>query len=154
VNLRSVTLRRPDLQQGLEPDCGFYLERLERVSEEEIDLLVFPLPDFVVEVEITSPALSKLPIYASLGVPDTSGLRRTAQGVKIFGLAASEYTPNERSEVLPPLTKPVLSDFWSRAGPSDRWRGERWSLTGQREQEQSKSGTRNFKLETANVSFI
>ncbi len=113
MDLRSVTLRRPDLERGVEPDSCFYLQHLQNVERisggEEIDLIVDPPPDLVIEVEITSPALSKLPIYASFGVPEiwlTDG-----RGVRILRLAAGEYKSSEQSEVLPPLNESVLSDF-------------------------------------------
>jgi len=113
-NLRSVTLRRPDLERGLEPDSCFYLQNFERISDkEEIDLLVDPPPDLVIEVEITSPAVSKLPIYASFGVPEiwlTDG-----QEVTILRLLGAEYKRSEQSQALPPLTEPVLSDFLERS---------------------------------------
>jgi len=63
----------------------------------------------VIETEITSPAVSKLPIYASFGVPEiwlTDG-----RGVGILRLVADGYKRSEQSEVLPPLTESVLSDF-------------------------------------------
>jgi Uma2 family endonuclease len=110
INLGSTTFRRQDLRRGLEPDKCFYLQNFERISDkEEIDLLVDPPPDLVIEVELTSPAVSKLPIYASFGVPEiwlTDG-----QEVRILRLAAGEYKPSQQSQVLPPLTESVLSEF-------------------------------------------
>jgi Uma2 family endonuclease len=111
-DLRSVTLRRPDLEQGVEADSSFYLQNVERIigkEEIEIDLLVDPPPDLVIEVEITRPAISKLPIYAAFGVPEvwlTDG-----HEVRILRLVAGEYKRSEQSAVLPPLTESVLSDF-------------------------------------------
>jgi Uma2 family endonuclease len=111
-DLRSVTLRRLDLERGVEADSSFYLQNVERIigkGEIEIDLSADPPPDLVIEVEITSPAVSKLPIYASFGVPEiwlTEG-----QEVRILFLVAGEYKRREQSQVSPPLTESVLSDF-------------------------------------------
>jgi Uma2 family endonuclease len=109
-DLGSTTFRRQDLEGGAEPDACFYLENVERIRrKQEIDLTVDPPPDLVIEVEITSPAVSKLPIYARLGVPEiwlTDG-----QSVRILRLAEGEYKGSQKSEVLPPLTELVLSEF-------------------------------------------
>jgi Uma2 family endonuclease len=114
INLGSTTFRRQDLKRGLEPDKCFYLQNAERIrGKEQIDLLVDPTPDLVIETEITSSAVSKLPIYASFGVPEiwlTDG-----HAVGILRLAAGEYKRSEPSQVLPPLTESVLSDFLERS---------------------------------------
>ncbi len=110
MNLGSTTFRRRDLKRGLEPDKCFYLQNVERIrGKKEIDLLVDPPPDLVIEVEITRRAVSKLPIYASFGVPEI--WLSDGRGVSILRLAAGEYKSSEQSEVLPPLTESVLSDF-------------------------------------------
>jgi len=113
TNLGSTTFRRQDLKQGLEPDKCFYIQNVERIrGKEEIDLLIDPAPDLAIETEITSSAVSKLPIYASFGVPEiwlTDG-----HVVRILRLAAGEYKQSEQSQVLPALTESVLSDFLER----------------------------------------
>jgi Uma2 family endonuclease len=109
-DLGSTTFRRRELKQGVEPDSCFYLQNVERIrGEEEIDLAVDPPPDLAIEVEITSPAVNKFPIYARLGVPEiwlTDGL-----GVRILVLVAGQYQEGARSNVLPPLSASALSDF-------------------------------------------
>lgn len=71
VGAGSTTFDREDLLRGSEPDACFYfsenaarVRRKRRISLDAGD----PPPDLVVEVDITSPSASKLPIYASLGV--------------------------------------------------------------------------------------
>jgi Uma2 family endonuclease len=117
MDARSVTLRRPDLERGVEPDSCFYLQHLQNVERigagEEIDLAVDPAPDLVIDVEVTSPAVSKLPIYASFGVPEiwlTDG-----QGVRILFLAGGEYKQRQQSQVLLPLTDSILSEFLEKS---------------------------------------
>ncbi|MGO9272053.1 MAG: Uma2 family endonuclease [Terriglobia bacterium] len=106
----STTFRRRELKQGVEPDSCFYLQNVERIrGEREIDLAVDPPPDLVIEVEITSPLVNKISIYAGLGVPEiwvTDGL-----GVRVLRLAGRKYRATEQSRVLPPLTASVLSEF-------------------------------------------
>ncbi len=68
---RSTTFRRKDLQRGLEPDNCYYIEHESVVrSREDVDLTIDPPPDLVVEVDVTSKSIDRLPIYAALGVPE------------------------------------------------------------------------------------
>ncbi len=82
IDLRSfgsTTFRRKDLQRGFEPDACFYIPNEMRVrGEKKLDLAVDPPPDLVVEIDIISLSLDKLPIYAQIGVPEVwryDGLR-------------------------------------------------------------------------------
>jgi len=67
----STTFGREDVSGGFEPDQSFYFsENAGRVrGKKRIDLNADdPPPDVVVEVDVTSPSLDKLPVYARLGV--------------------------------------------------------------------------------------
>jgi len=114
LRLGSATFRRRDFKQGTEPDCCFYIQNVERIrGKRQVDLAGDPPPDLVIEVEVTSPALDKLPIRAHLGVPElwlTDG-----EGVRILLLDAGEYKPGPQSAVLPALAESVLSDFVRRS---------------------------------------
>ena len=71
VGAGSTTFNREDLLRDFEPDASFYFsENASRVrGKRRIDLDAGdPPPDLIVEVDITSPSASKLPIYARLGV--------------------------------------------------------------------------------------
>jgi Uma2 family endonuclease len=69
--LGSTTYKRQELERGFEPDSCFYVENIERVrGKDRIDLAVDPPPDLVVEVDITSPSISKLPLFAEFGIPE------------------------------------------------------------------------------------
>jgi Uma2 family endonuclease len=67
----SLTLKSNQAQQGVEPDSCYYLvnEPLVR-NTQHIDLAIYPPPDLVLEIDITSGSLNKLPIYATLKVPE------------------------------------------------------------------------------------
>jgi Uma2 family endonuclease len=111
--LGSTTFRRRDLKRGAEPDCCFYVERVESIHGiKEIDLVVHPAPDLVIEIEITNPVVGKLPIWADFGVPEI--WLAAEESVKIVRLAEGEYRPQEKSETLSPLTATLLSDFLRR----------------------------------------
>ena len=66
-SLGSTTLRRQDLQRGLEPDKSYYIQHEAQVRDQQIlDLTQLPPPDLVVEIDMTSPSLKKQPIYGPL----------------------------------------------------------------------------------------
>jgi Uma2 family endonuclease len=69
--LGSTTFKREEPERGFETDSCFYVKNSERVRhKKEIDLAVDPPPDLVIEIEITSPAINKLGLYAEFGVPE------------------------------------------------------------------------------------
>jgi Uma2 family endonuclease len=86
------------------------MQNVERIrGKKEIDLLVDPPPDLVIEVEITSPAVPKLPVYARLGVPEI--WMHDGRAPRILRLSGEHYENSGRSGVLPCLTESVLSEF-------------------------------------------
>jgi Uma2 family endonuclease len=109
-NLGCTTFRRRDLKRGTEPDACFYIQNVERIrGKKEIDLTVDPPPDLVIEIEIPSPAVAKLPVYARLGVPEI--WRHDGRTTRILRLSGDDYKECDRSGVLPSLTPSVLSEF-------------------------------------------
>ena len=74
-----------------------------------IDLASDPPPDLVVEVDIPSPSLNKLPIYAQIGAPEV--WRYDGGRLEILRLERTEHASVPRSAVLPPLTSSVPSDL-------------------------------------------
>lgn len=89
-NAGSTTFKREDLARGFEPDeCFYFWANAGRVrelvaSKGNIDLDA-GAPDLVMEVDISSPSLDKLPIYARLGVPEV--WRHDGGRLVILGLA-------------------------------------------------------------------
>jgi Uma2 family endonuclease len=127
----STTFKREDLERGFEPDSCFYVQNEERIrGKSRIDLDVDPPPDLVIEVDITSPSLAKLPIYARIGVREI--WRHDGERVSIFVLRGDEYAALAESTILPPISGPVLSRFVeeSKTLGSAAWtRGVReWAL--------------------------
>lgn len=67
----SLTLKSNKFQQAVEPDSCYYLQNEPKVrNKQQIDLTIDPPPDLVLEIDITSGSLHKLPIYANLGIPE------------------------------------------------------------------------------------
>ena len=106
----STTFKRQDLERGFEPDGCFYIQHERRIrGKRRIDLAVDPPPDLVIEVDITSPSLDKLPIYAHIGVPEV--WRHDRESLAIFSLEGGRYVQTAASRVLPPLDTDTLSRF-------------------------------------------
>jgi Uma2 family endonuclease len=108
--LGSTTFRRADLERGFEPDACFHIQREALVrGKDEIDLTVDPPPDLVIEIDITSPALNKFPLFAALGIPEI--WRYDGTRVSFFGLEDGEYSARAESGSLPKVTSTVLTAF-------------------------------------------
>jgi Uma2 family endonuclease len=91
VGAGSTTFKHENLSRGFEPDVSFYFsENAARVrGKRRISLDAGdPPPDFVVEVDITSPSASKLPIYARLGVAEV--WRHDGNRLSVLGLQQNE----------------------------------------------------------------
>jgi Uma2 family endonuclease len=108
--LGSMTLKREDLQRGLEPDGCFYVQSVNQIAgASKVDLLTDPPPDLVVEVDITNPSIDKLPIYAQIGVPEVWRYKDDTLTFRI--LQGEEYTVVEESLCLPGVTPSIVLNF-------------------------------------------
>ena len=118
-DLGSTTFRREDLKRGFEPDSCFYIENEELIyGKDRVDLSVDPPPDLVIEIDITSPSISKLPIYAQMGVPEV--WRYDGEHLTMWKLEGSRYTEITESLALPSLTNAVVSDFAEKSKSTKR----------------------------------
>jgi Uma2 family endonuclease len=106
----STTFRRKDVLKGFEPDECFYIQHAELVrGKKRLDLIEDPPPDLVIEIAITSPSLSKFPIFAALGIPEV--WRYDGTQVRIFVLAGNAYVERSDSIALPKVTGTILSEL-------------------------------------------
>ena len=106
----STTFRRQDLERGFEPDASFYIQNEPRVrNRREVDLTVDPPPDVVLEMEMSRSALDKLPLFASMGIPEV--WRCDGQRVTILLLEQDGYRKSSSSQSLPVLTSEDLTRF-------------------------------------------
>ena len=87
-------------------------------SKDEIDLTVDPPPDLVIEIDISSSSLNKLPLYAQLGV--TEVWRYNGEQVTILRRDGDTYTAHEESMILPGLTSTVISQFLTESKTAER----------------------------------
>ena len=88
--LGSMTMRREDIDKGIEPDKCYYFANEPVVRDVgEIDFTKYPPPDLVMEFDHTSSSVPRLPLYAALGVPE---LWQVKQGQVVFlELVDGEY---------------------------------------------------------------
>jgi Uma2 family endonuclease len=108
--LGSSTFKREELERGFEPDSCFYIKNIERVrGKDRIDLALDPPPDLVVEVDITSASINKLPIFAEFGVPEV--WRFNGERLSILGLRGSTYQELDSSEVFPNVSSFTISQL-------------------------------------------
>ena len=106
----STTFRRKDLARGFEPDASFYIQNEERIrGQREVDLTVDPPPDLILEMEMSRAALDKLPMFASMGIPEV--WRCDGQRLTILILEQDRYRQSPSSMALPVLTSEVLTRF-------------------------------------------
>ncbi len=89
INIKSfgsLTLKRNDIQKGVEPDACFYIKHEAEVrNKQNIDLNQGDIPpDLVIEIDITSGSLDKFPIYSALGIPEI--WRYNGEVLQFYGL--------------------------------------------------------------------
>ncbi len=98
--LRDMTCRRADLKKGLEPDNCYYVRNEPLMWDKpNVDLAVDPPPDLAIEIEVTQTSVTKMPIYAALGVPEL--WRYDGKILRIYELVAGQYQSREASACFP-----------------------------------------------------
>jgi Uma2 family endonuclease len=111
--LGSTTYRRQELERGFEPDSCFYVQNVEQVlGKHKIDLAVDPPPDLVVEVDITSPSISKIPMFAQFGVPEV--WRFDGERLLMLRLRHGAYQEVDGSEVFPGVSAKAISELMAQ----------------------------------------
>lgn len=109
-DLGSTTFRLEGFGRGFEPDSCYYIQNESFIrGKDELDLTVDPPPDLVIEIDITSSSIKKLPIFAQFGVPEV--WRYDGHQVEFLKLTRGAYVKSESSSVLPFITAEVLTRF-------------------------------------------
>jgi Uma2 family endonuclease len=108
-NVGSTTFKRADLERGFEPDTAFYISHATAVADlEEINLTGGdPPPDLVIEIDITSPLLDRMPVFAEVGVSEV--WRWQSGTLTIFVLEDGAYQSAIDSRVLPALSVSAIN---------------------------------------------
>lgn len=109
-NVGSTTFRKRAKMKGCEPDTAFYIQNENKIRGlEEIDLSKNPPPDLVIEVDVTSPSLNKMPIYGALGVSEIWLYK--GEKVEFYKLYGEFYQAVEQSVTFPMLTPDKTTEF-------------------------------------------
>jgi Uma2 family endonuclease len=117
TNAGSMTLRREELDRGLEPDECFYIQNEHVIRDRPIiDLSIDPPPDLAIEIDITSSSIDRQEIYARLGVPEL--WRFDGETLQVLRLEPSGvYQPCPRSAIFPFLPIERLPEFLNPTPP-------------------------------------
>ncbi|HJZ98162.1 MAG TPA: Uma2 family endonuclease [Candidatus Solibacter sp.] len=105
----STTFKREILQKGFEPDTAFYFAPESVNRGRSADAESNPRPDLIIEVEVSTPALDRFPIFAAFGIPEV--WRYAKSRVIFYRLEGERYVECASSLALPALTAPVATRF-------------------------------------------
>lgn len=109
----STTFKREDLERGFEPDECYYIANASAVhGKDDVDLMIDPPPDLVIEVDVSRSSLNKFGIYGVLGVPEV--WRYAGESLRIHVLREGQYEEADRSQVLPQFPIEKLIELLSR----------------------------------------
>jgi Uma2 family endonuclease len=114
----STTLNREGVERGLEPDQCYYIEHEPAVRDkDDIDLDTDPPPDLVVEVDVSRSSLSRMDIYAALGVPEV--WRFDGTSLHVYRLTEGRYVESNQSPHFPHLPLAEVQAFLLRRNTVD-----------------------------------
>jgi Uma2 family endonuclease len=106
----SMTIKRPDLEAGKEPDSCYYIANEPAVrGKTKLDFTQDPPPDLAIEIDITSSSINQLALYASLGVGEV--WRYDGAALIFYQLDAGKYTVVDRSSIFPILSPARVLEF-------------------------------------------
>jgi Uma2 family endonuclease len=116
----TTTHKRQDLGKGVEPDkCYWFGENARRVRDKrQLDLDVDPVPDLVIEVDVTHTSLDRLKIFAALRVPEV--WRSDGRSFQFLHLQANgTYQPRATSRNFPTLRMSSVARFLKQGRTTD-----------------------------------
>ncbi|WP_310429912.1 Uma2 family endonuclease [Chamaesiphon sp. VAR_48_metabat_135_sub] len=106
----SMTIKRPDLEVGKEPDsCYYFANELAVRGKTKLDFTQDPPPDLAVEIDITSSSLNQLTLYATLGVGEV--WRYDGKTLIFYQLQSDKYEIVDRSPTFPILSPDRVLEF-------------------------------------------
>ena len=106
----SMTIKRPDLESGKEPDSCYYFANESAVrGKTKLDFTQDPPPDLAIEIDITSSSLNQLDLYAMLGVGEV--WRYDGTGLIFYQLQSAKYVVVDRSPTFAMLAPARVLEF-------------------------------------------
>ncbi|MFN7636546.1 MAG: Uma2 family endonuclease [Pseudanabaena sp.] len=108
--LGSLLMKIPDLKLGAEPDSCYYIQNEPIIRGKEVIIVgQDPVPDLVLEVDITNPSDRRLPIYALLAVPEV--WRYDGYSLEFLALENGAYQPIAKSLSFPDLPAAIIVEY-------------------------------------------
>jgi Uma2 family endonuclease len=106
----SMTFKREGLDRGLEPDECYWVEHEPQMrGKEEYDQENDPLPDLVLEVEVSRSVLDRMGIYAAMKVPEV--WRWDGEQLRFCLLRRRKYVESPVSPSFPMLAASEIVRF-------------------------------------------
>ncbi len=116
-----VTLQRPDLEKGIEPDKLYYFgaNAAKVQGNRELNLIVDPPPDLVIEVHVANSEVPRLPILAALGIPEVWRIDDDEELQFLHLQPDGTYQPQDRSRAFPTLLVAEAARFLEEGQATD-----------------------------------
>lgn len=108
-DLGSMTMNRPNLSKGVEPDSCFYIQNAQAGQGLGEAIPSDLPPDLALEVDIANRSDIKLSIYQAMGVPEVWLYQR--ETVKIKWLDGGTYTEAPTSRAFPTVSAEQLHQW-------------------------------------------
>lgn len=107
----STTLRREDVDRGLEPDESYHIRHAAQMAgPKDLDLTRDPPPDLALEVEVSRSALDRMSAYAALGIPEV--WRCDGDVLRVYHRQADgTYAEADQSQSFPTLPLAPFVEF-------------------------------------------
>ncbi len=110
ISVKSMTVKRSDLKKAFESDESYYIAHaVQLLEKEELDFEIDPPPDLVIEVEITTSAIDKMQLYATMQIPEV--WRHDGRSLQMFRWVEGSYMPIESSNQLPELQAALMNQM-------------------------------------------
>lgn len=120
-SLGSMTMKLDPKQKGAEPDNCYLIANAHLLDgRREYDLSDDPPPDLVIEIDMTSPSLNRLPVYAALGVPEVWVYDGRGLTVKLLQPGdPATYADSKQSASFPAVPMPDVAAWIEKAYETD-----------------------------------
>lgn len=114
-----MTFKRRVKKRGLEPDECYWIANEPQIrGRDDIDIRKDPPPDLVLEVDIASASVKRMPIYAALRVPEVWQLKNEILSFLVLN-AQGKYAASPTSLSFPMITPDDLMRFLALRGQTD-----------------------------------
>ncbi len=121
-SLGSLLLKLNPDEKGAEPDECYLITNAPVVTDPlAYDIKKDPPPDLLIEIDITSLSLNRLPVYAAVGIPEIWVYNGTDLEVRLLREEGSKktYATSDASRVFPTLPMKEFAAWIERAKQSD-----------------------------------